>query len=464
MIIYSKSLLKNFTFFPQSKEFFFFRGMSQSEGTKQTSESNPDIELSSARQTIPSNQRSRKKIPFHRKFTKEEDKYLLALVSRYGERAWQTVASMMNTGRTSRQCRERYKYYLSSASQQKKEWTREEDELLLSKYKQLGPKWALLSSFFDGRTDINLKNRYRRIMRKQNRSSPIAGSALQQEEDDNNHENSGNLDQKMDASIFNCETNEISTTNDQNTFNDTQNQCENNNNNRDMNEPLNSIQKEICEITNISEYSNHSIVYINNCENNEKLSTFQNISNSPSNFNFSNTLTNCRKQFFKNLNLFDKNTIDEMNDQNPYNDKKYPIGNTDILSAIRSSSSCKQTINDIQLNQKEFANFLDGNVFNKYHNDTFQISGQTAMIEGRNRNTFVNSEGNEALQNSLLIPKIDYFDEKSQNSILKTKNDSSSSCSSDQSSPIGSDNENLMKIGQKRKMIQIPMPISCLNF
>jgi hypothetical protein len=46
-----------------------------------------------------------------KKFTEEEDQYLLYLVSIHGIRDWKTVSWHMR-GRTVRQCRERFKYYL----------------------------------------------------------------------------------------------------------------------------------------------------------------------------------------------------------------------------------------------------------------------------------------------------------------------------------------------------------------
>lgn len=40
-----------------------------------------------------------------------------------------------------------------------------EDKLLMERYETIGPKWAQLATYFDGRTDIDVKNRYNRIQR-----------------------------------------------------------------------------------------------------------------------------------------------------------------------------------------------------------------------------------------------------------------------------------------------------------
>ena len=96
-------------------------------------------------------------------FTKEEDTYLLYLVSVFGTNQWNVIASLIGS-RNARQCRERYKHYLSPHINNSP-WTSEEDFILLSKYEQLGPRWAKIASFFNGRTDVAVKNRYTALLR-----------------------------------------------------------------------------------------------------------------------------------------------------------------------------------------------------------------------------------------------------------------------------------------------------------
>ena len=103
-----------------------------------------------------------------KKFSASEDSYLQYLVSIHGPNDWKKIAWSMN-GRTVRQCRERWKYYLEP-NINRKGWTKEEDDILLEKYAELGPKWAQLTSFFQNRTDIDLKNRFHKIQRSRRRS------------------------------------------------------------------------------------------------------------------------------------------------------------------------------------------------------------------------------------------------------------------------------------------------------
>lgn len=97
-------------------------------------------------------------------FTKKEDKKLIKLVKEYGDQDWALIASFFKD-RTRRQCRERWKKYLCP-SLNHSPWTSEEDELLLKKFVQIGPKWTLISKSFKNRTDISIKSRYIYIMRK----------------------------------------------------------------------------------------------------------------------------------------------------------------------------------------------------------------------------------------------------------------------------------------------------------
>ncbi|OHT05614.1 hypothetical protein TRFO_26560 [Tritrichomonas foetus] len=92
------------------------------------------------------------------KFTPEEDERLTMIVTKCGESNWKRIAEQMGT-RNCRQCRERWKNYLSP-SVCKDPWTAQEDELLQEKYKEYGSQWSLIAKFFPSRTDVNLKNRW----------------------------------------------------------------------------------------------------------------------------------------------------------------------------------------------------------------------------------------------------------------------------------------------------------------
>ena len=93
-----------------------------------------------------------------RKFSHEEDEKLKSFVDTFGENDWHNIATHMGN-RNARQCRERWKHYLSP-NVSTGPWTESEDQLLNEKYNEFGPQWSRISKFFPNRTDITVKNRW----------------------------------------------------------------------------------------------------------------------------------------------------------------------------------------------------------------------------------------------------------------------------------------------------------------
>ena len=91
------------------------------------------------------------------KFTPEEDETLKQLVAQFGQ-DWKTIASVLKN-RSARQCRDRWKHYLSPEIS-RRPWTQDEDRLLIQKFRELGRQWAVIAKFFPERTDIHIKNRW----------------------------------------------------------------------------------------------------------------------------------------------------------------------------------------------------------------------------------------------------------------------------------------------------------------
>lgn len=104
-------------------------------------------------------------------FTRERDALLTQIVKMSGTRNWTDIAAELNrrissdsnslqgfTGYTARQCRERWKNYLSDEPVRYNEWTPGEEQLLVTKYYELGPRWGNLAMFFAYRSTIQIKN------------------------------------------------------------------------------------------------------------------------------------------------------------------------------------------------------------------------------------------------------------------------------------------------------------------
>lgn len=108
------------------------------------------------------------------KFSKPEDERLTDLVYQYGTKKWRTIASLMED-RTPRQCRERWKYYLSLGENinVNDNWSQEDDDLLLSLYDKYGSRWSSMIGYFKNQTVVSLKNRYNKLQRKSRKQKNI---------------------------------------------------------------------------------------------------------------------------------------------------------------------------------------------------------------------------------------------------------------------------------------------------
>ena len=79
-----------------------------------------------------------------------------------GRISWLEVAKQV-PGRSSKQCRDRW---LSiNPDVDKREWTQEEDELLIALYQKYQNRWVKIASNFNGRNDNMIKSRFRALSR-----------------------------------------------------------------------------------------------------------------------------------------------------------------------------------------------------------------------------------------------------------------------------------------------------------
>lgn len=76
-----------------------------------------------------------------------------------GTENWESIAKYLN-GRSPRACRERWKLFLHPGITNGP-WSHDEDNLLIQLFNSYGPKWKKISVFFKGRSECNIKNRWR---------------------------------------------------------------------------------------------------------------------------------------------------------------------------------------------------------------------------------------------------------------------------------------------------------------
>jgi hypothetical protein len=100
-------------------------------------------------------------------FSPDEDDHLRELVGKYGENCWRRIAAKMPK-RDRRQCRERWFNYLTPFISNGP-WTPAEEALLRAKVGEHGRHWKAIQPFFSGRTDINIKNHWKRMQKEEKR-------------------------------------------------------------------------------------------------------------------------------------------------------------------------------------------------------------------------------------------------------------------------------------------------------
>ena len=100
-------------------------------------------------------------------WTPEEDALLRRFVIEIGPNHWGTIAKCIGNGRTSQQCSKRWNYKISPNIVDKN-YSHAEDEFILYMQSRFGNKWAEISRFLNGRSPLNIKNRYNVLLRSQN--------------------------------------------------------------------------------------------------------------------------------------------------------------------------------------------------------------------------------------------------------------------------------------------------------
>jgi hypothetical protein len=91
-------------------------------------------------------------------FSPGEDRQIVDWVNEHGTENWSALVKMM-PGRTAHTIGERWRNRLAPHIR-KDPWTLEEDQMLIAKMEELGPRWAQIAQFFPGRPQSQIRNRW----------------------------------------------------------------------------------------------------------------------------------------------------------------------------------------------------------------------------------------------------------------------------------------------------------------
>ncbi|OIW05917.1 hypothetical protein TanjilG_07193 [Lupinus angustifolius] len=98
-------------------------------------------------------------------WTQEEDRKLIAYVTKYGSWNWRQLPKFAGLQRCGKSCRLRWLNYLRP-NVRRGNFTQEEEEIIIRLHNKLGNRWSTIATHLSGRTDNEIKNHWHTSLKK----------------------------------------------------------------------------------------------------------------------------------------------------------------------------------------------------------------------------------------------------------------------------------------------------------
>ncbi|PNY17982.1 MYB-related protein MYB 4-like [Trifolium pratense] len=110
-------------------------------------------------------------------WTAEEDRKLIAYVTRYGCWNWRQLPKFAGLARCGKSCRLRWMNYLRP-NIKRGNFTQQEEELIIRMHKNLGNRWSTIAAELPGRTDNEVKNHWHTSLKKRVQHNTIINEEI----------------------------------------------------------------------------------------------------------------------------------------------------------------------------------------------------------------------------------------------------------------------------------------------